>query len=188
MLCRADSCWLHCSAAMKTPIAVLLLLAGTTFSQTMLPCFTPYEVSFQSAGTSTNPYVQITATAEIRHPGNGAPWRIPLFWDGANTWKLRFAPDCPGNWQWRVDSLDPGLDEQSGILKVIPGTNSGGIRPMASHPRHFERQDGTPSGSSVIPLGHSSQTVNRKSTTGPLRRATCRSARPKGSTSCTPCS
>lgn len=128
---------------MKT-LAFLLLLAGTAFSQTMLPCFTRHEVSLQSTGSSTNPYAQITATAEIRHPRSSAPWRIPLFWDGANTWKLRFAPDCPGNWQWRVDSSDPGLDEKFGVLKVIPGTNSGSIRPMASHPRHFERQDGTP--------------------------------------------
>src|SRR5262249_22665251 len=70
--------------------------------------------------------------------------KIPLFWDGANRWTLRFSPDKTGAWKWSVTSHDLGLNGKSGALEVVESDRAGSIRPMKNFPRHFERQNGQP--------------------------------------------
>jgi Protein of unknown function (DUF4038)/Domain of unknown function (DUF5060) len=105
-----------------------------------------YEVTLQAEGTYANPYSELTAEAELTPPEvSGKPRRVPLFWDGGSSWKFRFSPDQVGVWKWSVKSRDAGLNGKSGSFEVVTSKQAGSIRPMKDFPRHFERQDGSPS-------------------------------------------
>ena len=83
---------------------------------------------------------------------NGADLRVPAFWAGDQTWKVRFAGAEEGEYAFETvcsDSADTGLHGQSGTITVEPYT---GDNPLLQHgrlrvaddKRHFEHQDGTP--------------------------------------------
>lgn len=67
-----------------------------------------------------------------------------LFWDGGNTWKIRFAPTVVGNWSFTTVSSDPTdtvLHGQTGTVLSQPYSGSlsiykhgflNRIRPIAS--------------------------------------------------------
>lgn len=100
-----------------------------------------FEQSFTQSGSYENPYTEVTATATFIEP-DGRSRSIPLFWDGGNTWKVRFSPDALGSWSWAVSSNDSGLDKQTGSFNSIHSSNRGGIVPMAGYPYHFQYQNG----------------------------------------------
>ncbi len=106
--------------------------------------FEVFEASLKATGNYANPYVDIAATVTITPPDGGAARSIPLFWDGANQWKLRFSPNTVGPWKWSVTSRDAGLGGKSGTFEVVESNRSGSIRPRKDFPLHFERQDGQP--------------------------------------------
>ena len=102
-----------------------------------------FERSFSDTGSYSNPYAEVTATATLTNP-SGQTQTIPLFWDGGDSWKLRYSPDEVGSWSWSISSNDGGLDGQSGSLDVVASTNRGSIQADPDNPYHFEYQDGTP--------------------------------------------
>ncbi|MDY6938879.1 MAG: DUF4038 domain-containing protein [Cyanobacteriota bacterium] len=105
--------------------------------------FGMFEQSFTDAGNYSNPYADVTATATLTAPG-GETQTIPLFWDGGDSWKLRYSPDLKGTWNWSINSSDSGLDGESGSFQVVASTNRGGIQADPDNPYHFEYEDGTP--------------------------------------------
>jgi hypothetical protein len=109
-----------------------------------VPKFGIYERSLEHAGQYDNPYKDLTATARLTEPDGKTTRRIPLFWDGNRTWKLRFSPDKTGTWRWSVSSKDSALDGRAGSFRVIDSDRHGSIQPMAGFPHHFQRQDGSP--------------------------------------------
>ena len=119
--------------------AVAALGAGT-----LVPQFTIYEQALQHAGQYANPYVELSATAELTPPAGRPARSIPLFWDGGDVWKFRFAPDLTGTWQWVIHSSDSGLDGESGHFVVGASDARGSIQPMRNHPHHFQTQGGSP--------------------------------------------
>lgn len=75
------------------------------------------EISLTAALTSGNPYTNLEAWAEFTHE-SGQTLRRPAFWDGGQSWKVRFAPPQRGRWTWHTtsDPVDAGLDGQNGEL------------------------------------------------------------------------
>ena len=102
------------------------------------------ESEFKATGKYANPYTEVTAEAVITPPNGGATRTIPLYWDGGNSWKLRFSPDQTGTWTFKINSTDRGLDGGGGSVRCVASKRSGSIRPMKNFPTHFERQDGSP--------------------------------------------
>lgn len=68
--------------------------------------------------------VATTATF-TRHAGG--TYTIPLFYDGNQTFRVRFAPDAPGRWTWRITSSDAKLNGQSGVFTCVPSDRKGGL-------------------------------------------------------------
>lgn len=124
-------------------LAVAAVRPVSLSAQTIVPLHGIFEQSFSHTGTYVNPYVETAADVVLTAP-DGSPRRIPLFWDGGTTWKVRFSPDWPGTWNWAITSLDDGLNGRSGAFAVVPSPLHGGIRKMAAFPYHFEYEDGTP--------------------------------------------
>ena len=118
-------------------------------SQTMMNC--PVEWSFTSAKSYANPFSDVDVDVMVRDP-DGAELRVPAFWAGDRTWRVRYAPAKIGPHTWRTISSDPantGLHGQQGTITAGPYTGAnllfqhGPIRVAGDH-RHFQYSDGTP--------------------------------------------
>ena len=109
------------------------------------------EWAYSSGKAYADPFNQVELDVVFRD-SQGHEQRVPAFWAGGQTWRIRYAPPRPGHYTYRTVSSDPSnpdLDGQTGVLEVSPYTGDnllikhGGIRAAADR-RHFEHQDGTP--------------------------------------------
>lgn len=109
------------------------------------------ELSFASAKTYTDPFNEVTLDAVFTAP-DGQTLRVPAFWAGGETWRVRYASPQTGTHRFRTecnDTSNPGLHGGSGELVVTPYTRSnplfrhGPVR-VADDRRHFAHADGTP--------------------------------------------
>ena len=79
-------------------------------------------------------------------------FRVNGYWDGGNTWKVRFVPTRPGRWSYRVDgnAADAGLAGQTGSFTVVPAAGDnpldrhGGILQVSSDRHYLTYSDGKP--------------------------------------------
>jgi len=123
-------------------LCVLVVLNSCVSSQSPpVDKFGIFEIALKSAGNYDNPFMELSAEAEIKKP-DGSLWKIPLFWDGDKTWKLRISPDREGEWSYRIISADRGLRGRSGTFTCNPSTLTGSIQPMNGFPHHFQYQNG----------------------------------------------
>jgi hypothetical protein len=81
------------------------------------------EITFTSNNQNANPYTDIEFWVEFEGPA-GEKLIRPGFWDGGNTFKVRFAnPLDKGEWRWKSFSSDPtdaGLHGETGKLVSAP--------------------------------------------------------------------
>jgi len=72
---------------------------------------------------------------------SGQEWFYPT---GTFSWKVRFSPDKPGEWQYKLRAQDSSGTSESPVssFNVRPATGRGPIRVSARDPRYFEHQDG----------------------------------------------
>lgn len=125
--------------------------ASSQRGRTEIPRWGLFEKTFTSTGTSENPLqdaeLRVTFTAPSRrtHPVRG-------FWDGGNTWRVRFSPDETGTWTFTTTATpetDAGLHAHKGSFRVVAprGTTRfdrhGPIR-VARNRTFLEHADGTP--------------------------------------------
>ncbi len=109
------------------------------------------EWAFTSGKQYRDPFNDVELHMVLHGP-NGIEYRVPAFWAGESTWRLRFAPPTPGKYTYQTvasDQANRDLYGLSGVLDVSPyqGDSAlyrhGTIR-VASDRRHFEHSDGTP--------------------------------------------
>lgn len=108
------------------------------------------ELSFTSLTRYADPFNDIEV--DVVFSREGRQWRVPAFWRGGQRWSVRFTPDEPGVYRYRIESNDPKgtrFDRQEGAMTVsaYKGGNEllrrGAVR-IAADGRHFETADGTP--------------------------------------------
>jgi hypothetical protein len=105
--------------------------------------------------TARNRYSDIFNQVEVdvvfTRPG-GAAWRVPAFWAGDNTFRVRFAAPEPGEYAWRSECTtgdDAGLHGRSGTFQALPYDGPcalyrhGRLR-LAETRRTLEHSDGEP--------------------------------------------
>lgn len=80
--------------------------------------FATIEIPLTSRFAYTDPYKSVHVDVELRRP-DGHLVRVPCFWDGGQTWRLRFAPTQVGRWSWKSISLDSELADQVGTFSCI---------------------------------------------------------------------
>lgn len=116
------------------------------------------EVTLAAQSAPANPYVEgmpdsKPPRARVRFTRNGGQAAtVPAFWDGGQAWKARFAPPSAGEWSWRGESVDPGMNGASGSFRCEDWTATEkldnplrrGFLRVAPGGRHFEYADGTP--------------------------------------------
>ncbi len=111
----------------------------------------PMEWSFTSTKQYRNPFSDVDVDVIVRDP-DGVELRMPAFWSGLSTWRVRYAAAKPGTHTWRTvatDATNSGLHGQRGTIEAVAYSGSnplyrhGPLR-VASNRRHFEHADGTP--------------------------------------------
>jgi hypothetical protein len=80
----------------------------------------------------------------------GREYKVPAFWAGEQTWRIRFSPPAAGRYSYRSVASDQGdLDGRRGMLEVVPYQGDNPLRrhgpiQVAADQRHFQHADGTP--------------------------------------------
>jgi len=109
------------------------------------------EWSFASGKAYTDPFNQVEFDVVFADP-QGKEMRVPGFWAGELTWKVRFAAPTTGKYLFRTiasDAANSDLHDRRGEINVseYAGDNAllkhGPVRVAADH-LHFEHADGTP--------------------------------------------
>lgn len=110
------------------------------------------EITLTSSKTYANPYLDVDVSATFTGPGSTV-MTVPGFWDGDNTWKIRFAPTLTGTWTYATSSSDAtntGLHSQTGTVESsaysgnLPIYKHGWSLKKSSSNRHLTYADGTP--------------------------------------------
>ncbi|MBP9912855.1 MAG: DUF4038 domain-containing protein [Opitutaceae bacterium] len=115
------------------------------------PANVPVEFSFTARGAYVDPFNQVVLDVLFTDPA-GTVRRVPAFWAGGKTWKVRYASPLTGTHTFRSEcsaTTDAGLHGVTGQAKV---TSYRGKNPLYAHgpvqvaanQRHFEHADGTP--------------------------------------------
>jgi hypothetical protein len=75
-----------------------------------------------------------------------------LYPEGDPVWKVRFAPQGTGAWQYRIRATDASGTTESapGSFTVVDSSSSGFVRLSPADPRYFEFSDGSP----FVGVGH----------------------------------
>lgn len=145
---------------MKPHLCLLLLLGLTPPAGVAAATPTPTatteanrvaEWSFESAKDYAAPFHHVTLDAVFTTP-DGQMLRVPAFWAGGKTWRVRYASPASGTHAFRTecsDTTNPGLHGITGTLEITPYTGNnplfrhGPLR-VAPDRRHFAHADGTP--------------------------------------------
>ena len=88
-----------------------------------------------SAAASGNPFRDVSLEAEFVHDHRSIT--VKGFYDGDDTYRLRFMPDMEGDWNYVTHSSLAALDGQTGEFLCTPpaGNNHGPVRVV--DPYHF---------------------------------------------------
>lgn len=72
------------------------------------------ELGFTLSARHNNPYSEAQVWVDFEHE-SGSRLRRPAFWDGGETWRVRFAAPEPGRWSWTSGGVAAG---QAGQVDV----------------------------------------------------------------------
>ena len=113
----------------RISVAVLFVwFASPVLGADTVPKWGRFEQAFESSVQYENPIQSATLTIAFTSPG-GETIRVYGFWDGANTWRVRFSPSMEGKWSWATtcsDNQNRGLHGKSGTFDC--GAASGRTR------------------------------------------------------------
>src|ERR1700694_5384645 len=80
------------------------------------------EWSFTGTKSYDNPFADVELDVAMRDP-DGTELRVPGFWAGGQTWRVRYSPAKTGVHSWRTvcsDVENAGLHGQRGTLDAVP--------------------------------------------------------------------
>jgi hypothetical protein len=139
---------------MKTPLLVVLVTISVAWANAAnfsAEANRTVEISFTSEKDYADPFNLVTLDAVVSTP-DGRQLRVPAFWAGGKTWRVRYASPVTGKHGFRTecnDASNPALHGVTGEIEIKPYTGNnpllrhGPIR-VAEDRRHFAHADGTP--------------------------------------------
>ncbi|MBZ0297706.1 MAG: DUF4038 domain-containing protein [Anaerolineae bacterium] len=111
----------------------------------------PTEWAYTSGKAYTDPFNEIQLDVVVTAP-DGSEQRVPTFWAGDQTWRVRYSSPQTGIHHFRTvcsDTDNADLHDLTGTLEVTPYEGSNplykhGRLQVTADKRHLEHQDGTP--------------------------------------------
>lgn len=136
---------------MRFRVASLALVAlfgpQAALAQTV-PQWEMFELALESTAAPKNPFWNVELEARFTHATENRSVVVQGFYDGQSAGKqvfrVRFAPDARGTWDYRVTSNLPDVNGRSGKVQVVAPTSKGGLVRKLMMPRIFFRADGSP--------------------------------------------
>lgn len=141
--------------------SVLLCLAGVTClalsagaAPTSVERYGLFEISLKSDPVTGNPFdpdendVRLVVTDP-----KGGKLTLPAFYDGENTWRVRFTPVLTGTYRYRAEAAGRARlvgPAPSGSFRAIPSRRPGFVRRAPKQPHRFALD----SGRAFYPVGH----------------------------------
>jgi len=133
-------------------VLLFLLLAPLAPDASGAHVWEKQELTFTAARSFTNAYTEAMVWVDLTGPNFSK--RVYGFWDGGQTFRVRFLATEPGTWTWKSDSspTDDGLAGKSGSFEAVPWSETekqanplrrGFLCPTANH-HALEHADGTP--------------------------------------------
>jgi hypothetical protein len=99
-------------------------IAEITLTSQRAPSYFKQNNNDMVDATKVNPYTDYVVDATFT---NGSTTIVrPVFWDGGNTWKCRFAPTLTGTWTYSIDSTpnDTGLETIGSVVCNPPAVDA----------------------------------------------------------------
>lgn len=138
--------WLGVSSNLA--IGILLFLALCINAEARTTQWHPVELRFE-AGRSVQHPMTVKFGAVFLGPDQ-TRLVVPGFWDGGQSFKVRFTPTLPGSWTYRTYASISGLKDQAGTVEVTvsqsdnPLFQHGGFLKVSTNRRYLTYADGTP--------------------------------------------
>lgn len=112
-----------------------------------IPRWEIQEFNLQGHSAAANPFTEAALKGEFTSP-SGKVIHTDGFYDGGETWRLRFAPNEVGEWTYVLRG--EGVDIlQQGKLRCTKARSHGGLQVHLKNPYAFAYADGTP----FFPMG-----------------------------------
>jgi hypothetical protein len=112
-----------------------------------VPRWEMHEFELRGSCHVENPFRDAALVGEFTSP-SGKTIITEGFYDGGDTWRLRFTPEEEGEWSYRLRGEGVEL-QQHGRLRCTAAQGRGFIRVHPDHPYAFAYADGTP----FFPMG-----------------------------------
>jgi spore germination protein YaaH len=127
-------------------------IGGVALDRAELGRYEALEVVVDVQAQYDNPYDarQVSLDGLFTAP-DGSEWRVPGFWDGDGSWRLRFTPSQEGEWRYALTAQDANGASQpaEGAFQVTASDRHGWLQvgswaDPAYSPRYLVYHDGTP--------------------------------------------
>lgn len=143
----------------KTLLTIIALLSFmTTFAQTQVSKWSRFETSF-NYHTTQNPFTDVELTATFTHEMSGEVLTVDGFYDGDDTFRVRFMPLKEGKWSYTTHSNIEQMDGKTGsVLCTSAKTGAHGMMKVGED-QDFVYGDGTqyyPVGTTAYAWTHAS--------------------------------
>lgn len=124
-----------------TLLFVILCFAGCKQAPQPVEQWAVYEVVLNGPA-SGSPFVDVELSAVFSKGDESI--RVPGFYDGNGTYRIRFSPPDRGNWTYQTESNAPGLSGTKGKFLCVPatGNNHGPVKTVNTF--YLQYADGTP--------------------------------------------
>lgn len=99
----------------KSFIFCIVLFSVSTLTFGQIPIYERFEHVFTSSKTYDDPIYQVQNFEVVFSSPSGVTKTVRGFWDGGDTWKVRFMPDEIGTWTYISNSSDKG---NSGLHQI----------------------------------------------------------------------
>lgn len=112
-------------------------------------CWNVIEIPLTATGNYSSPYIDVDDLSATFLSPSGISMTMPGFWDGGQTWKIRFAPNLVGIWTYQTRAKDMGLTNQTGSITCIPYSGTlpiyqHGFLKASANNRYLTYADGKP--------------------------------------------
>ncbi len=138
---------------------------GATSGVLTIPRWEMHEFELHGRSHVENPFRDVALVGEFTSP-SGKKITAEGFYDGGDTWRLRFTPDEEGEWRYLLRGEGAEL-YQHGRLRCIAPRGHGFIRIHPDNPYTFAYADGTP----FFPMGDTCYGLYTDSPITPALRA-----------------
>lgn len=108
------------------------------------------DIAIETTQNYANPFEDVDVFGVFKGP-NGEEIKLLAFWDGENTWVLRFAPVSVGTWTYTIESTDAENTDFSGegSVECVPYEGEldmykHGFLKVSEDKDYLEHADGTP--------------------------------------------